>query len=199
MSADPFAADPSATMSNALARRSFSVTEYNRMAEVGILKEDDRVELIEGAIIKMSPIGSRHAACVNRFHTLLNRIARQDFIISVQNPIVVDDYSEPEPDISVLRYRSDFYSNELPRAQDVLGAVEVADPTVYLDRNVKFPLYARTGIPIAILVNLPDELVEIHSEASESQYRTITTFRRGESFTLPFLPEIQITVDQILG
>src|SRR5437763_4867901 len=111
-------------MSHQLARRWFTASEFNRMAEAGILTEDDRVELIEGEIVEMSPIGSRHAACVNRLNMLLSRQAGQGWIVSVQNPIVVGDYSEPEPDVAVLRMRDDYYSQALPTASDVLVVIE---------------------------------------------------------------------------
>jgi Uma2 family endonuclease len=186
-------------MSHQLARRWFTASEYNRMAEAGILTEDDRVELIEGEIVEMSPIGSRHAACVNRLNMLLSSQAGQDFIVSVQNPIVVDDYSEPEPDVAVLRMRDDYYAQELPTAPDVLLVVEVSDTSVEIDRSVKIPLYARTGIPFTILVDLPKELIEVHSEPTNGQYQSVQIFRRGDSFQLKTLPQLKLSVDTILG
>ena len=95
-------------MSVQIARRSFTVDQYYRMAEVGILSEDDRVELLDGEVIEMSPIGSRHAACVDRLNRILNVVGGQHFIVRVQNPIRLDDHSEPQPDITLLRPRIDF-------------------------------------------------------------------------------------------
>jgi Uma2 family endonuclease len=169
------------------------------MAEAGILKEDDRVELIEGEIVEMSPIGSRHAACVNRFNMLLSSQAGQIFIVSIQNPIVAGDYSEPEPDVAVLRMREDYYSQKLPTASDVLLLVEVADTSVEIDRGVKVPLYARAGIPVTVLADLSKELIEVHSDPADGQYQSVRIFRRGDSFQLSVLPQLSLNVDAILG
>src|SRR5215467_3550089 len=114
-------------MSVELQRWTFTADDYHRLAEVGILTEDDRVELIDGEIIKMSPIGSRHVACVNKLNTLLSQRVGNAGIVSVQNPIGVDEYSEPEPDIALLQPRPDFYSKSLATAGDVLLVIEVAD------------------------------------------------------------------------
>jgi Uma2 family endonuclease len=121
-------------------KRRFSVHEYHRMAEVGILSEDDRVELIEGEILEMSPIGSRHAACVDRLNRLLNGFADLSAIVRVQSPILLDVNSEPEPDISLLRPSDDFYAGGHPTPGDVLLLIEVADTSVERDLEVKLPL-----------------------------------------------------------
>ena len=186
-------------MSHQLAKRWFTVGEYNRMAQAGILTQDDRVELIEGEIVRMSPIGSRHAGCVNRLNVLLSSQAGHSFIVSVQNPIVADDYSAPQPDIAVLRMREDFYGEEHPKPEDVLLAIEVADPTVESDRSVKMPLYARAGIPEAVLVNLPHDVIEIHSEPVNSQYQSVRILRRGETFASKTILHLKLSVDAILG
>ena len=186
-------------MSHQLARRWFTASEYNRMAEACILTEDDRVELIEGEIVEMSPIGSRHAACVNRLNMLLSRQAGQSFIVSVQNPIIVNDYSEPEPDLAVLRLRADYYEQELPQSADVLVVVEVADTSVEVDRSVKIPLYAQGGVPVTVLVDLPKELIEVHSQPANGQYQSVKIFRCGDSFQLGALPQLSLSVDDILG
>lgn len=169
------------------------------MAETGILSEDDRIELIEGEIVEMSPIGSRHAACVNRLNTLLSRQVGQSFIVSVQNPIVVGDYSEPESDLAVLRWREDFYARELPRAADVLLVIEVADSSVEADRGVKIPLYARAGIPVSVLIDLPGESIEVYSGPAAGKYQAARTLRRGDSFQTDALPLINLRADDIIG
>ena len=186
-------------MSHQLARRWFTVGEYNRMAETGILTEDDRVELIEGEIVEMSPIGSRHAACVNRLNMHLSRQVGQSFIVSVQNPIIVSDYSEPEPDLAVLLLRADYYEQKLPQSADVLVVVEVADTSVEIDRGVKIPLYAQSNIPVALLVDLSKELIELHSQPASGQYQSVKIFRRGDSLRLDVLPQLSLSVDDILG
>jgi Uma2 family endonuclease len=134
-------------MSYQIAKRWFSVDEYYRMAEAGILTEDDRVELIEGEIIEKGSITSRHAGCVNRLNAMLNRQFEQAAIVSVQHPVRIDGYSEPEPDVAVLKLRDDFYSEGHPTPADVLLVVEVADSSVEFDRNKKLPLYAGQIFP----------------------------------------------------
>lgn len=186
-------------MSRQLAKRWFTVGEYNRMAETGILTENDRVELIEGEIVEMCPIGSRHAACVNRLTTVLGRQVGADAIVSVQNPIIVDDYSEPEPDVAVLRARADFYETKHPEPADVLLVIEVADTSVETDRGVKVPLYARAGVPETMLVNLPGEAVEVYASPLNGQYQSVKTLRRGDLVGSQAIPHLKISVDAILG
>lgn len=185
-------------MSHQLAKRWFSVDEYYRMAEAGILTEDDRVELIEGEIIEMSPIGSRHAACVNRLNTLLNRQLEQAATVSIQNPVRIDDFSEPEPDIALLRPREDFYAGEHPSPSDVLLVVEVADTSVEYDRNIKLPLYARASIPEVWLVNLPQATIEIYQQPLNGTYREIHLVKHGESLVSQ-VANLTLEADDILG
>jgi Uma2 family endonuclease len=131
-----------------LKRRRFTVDEYRRMGEVGILDEDERVELIEGEIVEMSPIGRRHAGIVNRLNDLFTFRLRGRAIVAVQNPISLGSkYSEPQPDLTLLRPRADFYADSRPEPPDVLLVVEVMDTSVERDRQVKLPLYARAGVP----------------------------------------------------
>src|SRR5215213_9412762 len=144
-------------------RRSFTVAEYERMGQFGIFSEDDRVELVRGEIIEMSPIGERHAASVNVLDEIVRERLKRTVTVSVQNPIQLDDYSEPQPDIAVLKRRDDFYRHAHPRPEDVLVVIEVSDSTLDLDRTVKLPLYAAAGIPEAWVVNLPEERIEVYS------------------------------------
>ena len=186
-------------MSYQLARRWFTANEYNRMVEVGILTEDDRVELIDGEIVARSPIGSRHAACVNRLNMLLSRQVGQAFIVSVQNPIILSDYSEPEPDLAILRWRKDYYEQELPQPADVIIVIEVADTSVEIDRNVKLPLYAKAEISVAVLVDVTKESVEVHSQPANGKYQSVEIFGRGDLFQLDSFPLLNLKVDDILG
>src|SRR5215211_5706994 len=117
-------------MSVQIAKRCFTVAQYNRMGEAGILTEDDRVELIEGEIIEMSPIGRRHAACVGRLTNLFSKLLAERAIVWIQNPIVLNDYAEPQPDVALLVRREDFYERSLPAPDDVLLIVEVSDTTL---------------------------------------------------------------------
>ena len=186
-------------MSVQIVRRSFTIADYYRMAEAGILSEDDRVELLDGEVIEMSPIGSRHAACVDRLNKFLNSISELGFIVRVQNPIRLDDHSEPQPDITLLRVRSDFYAEAHPTPADVLIVMEVADSSFELDRQVKLPLYAQAEVPEVWLVNLPDDSVEFYAQPVNSVYQGVKVFRRGETVTSQIVPELQIGVDEILG
>src|SRR5262249_37658064 len=118
-----------------IARRQFSVADYARMRETGILAEDDRVELLDGEVREMSPIGPLHAAIVKRLNTLLSRALDDSVILSVQDPIQLNDYSEPQPDLAILQHRDDFYAAAHPIAEDVLVVIEVADTSVEYDRE----------------------------------------------------------------
>lgn len=182
-----------------LTRRRFTVDEYHRMAKAGILREDDRVELLDGEIIEMAAIGSRHFAAVNRMGRLFIGQAARRYIVSVQNPVRLSRYSEPQPDVVLLRYRDDDYESALPGPEDVLLVVEVADTTATTDRRVKLPKYAAAGIPEAWLVNLPRNSIEVHREPRDGRYQQVNVYRRGDSIAVVALPDVVIAVDSILG
>src|SRR5437588_4070736 len=187
------------SMSVQVERRHFSITEYKRMAETGILSEDDRVELIEGEVVEMSPIGSRHAACVRRLDALFNQGLGGAAQVSAQNPVLIDDYSQPEPDVALLKPRDDYYSEEHPAARDVLLVVEVADTSVEYDRQVKAPLYARAGVGEMWLVNLQEDAVEVYTRPESGTYRDRKQFTRGDSISLTVIPGLTVGVEDILG
>lgn len=186
-------------MSVQVARRYFSVDEFHRMGDAGIFSEDDRVELIEGEVLQMSPIGSRHAAVVNRVTSEFTRSLRDKAIVSVQNSIVLHEFSEPQPDIAVLKPRPDFYDRSLPTAADVLLVAEVSDTTVAYDREIKLPAYARAGIPEAWLADLPSETIEQHMEPANGVYCRVETFRRGDVIASSSVVGLTIEVVKILG
>jgi Uma2 family endonuclease len=181
-------------------RRLFTVEEYHRMAEAGILSEDDRVELIEGEIVEMSPIGSRHAAAVKRLLNLfLPAQAASRAILSVQDPIRLGRRSEPQPDVALLRPREDFYASEHPGPEDVLLIVEVAEHSAGYDRGVKVPLYARYGVVEVWVVDLLRGVVEVYRGPEGEGYREVRVVGRGEVITPLQLPDLHVPVDQILG
>ena len=186
-------------MSVQLQKRHFNVGDYYRMPEAGLFAEDDRVELIEGEIIEMSPIGSRHGGCVKRSGALLNRKAGHIAIVSVQDPIRLDDFSEPQPDIALLKPRDDFYSNAHPTAAEILLVIEVADASVDYDRNVKLSLYARAGIPEAWLIVLAKDAIEIHSQPKNGKYQKVQRLKRGKTVVSSAIAGLSIKVDEILG
>lgn len=169
------------------------------MGGAGIFSEDDRVELIEGEILQMSLIGSRHAASVNRLNTKFNNLLGNRAVVSVQNPILLNDFSEPQPDIAILAWREDFYANALPTATEVLLVIEVADTTVAYDRDVKLPSYARARIAEAWLVDLSAETVEVHSEPVNGAYRKVVSYRRSDALAPAKFPDISIEIASILA
>jgi Uma2 family endonuclease len=168
------------------------------MGKAGILHEDDRVELIEGELIEMAAIGSYHFTTVNKLNRGFSAQAANAFIVSVQNPVRLSRYSEPQPDVVLLRPRSDEYADGLPGPEDVLLIVEVSDSTVATDRRVKLPLYAAAGIPEAWLVNIPRRSVEVHREPLDRRYQQVTVFRKGSRVSLLLLPDISVAVEDIL-
>ncbi|MBI4493588.1 MAG: Uma2 family endonuclease [Chloroflexi bacterium] len=179
--------------------RRFSVEEYYQMARAGILGEDERVELIEGEIIELPPIGSRHAACVDRLNHLFSSHAGGAAIVRVQDPIHLSGRSEPQPDLVLARPRTDFYAAAHPEPKDVLLLVEVADSSAGYDRLVKVPLFARAGIPEVWLIDLERDLVEVHREPSATGYRSVQLARRGERVSVQALPQVDLAVEAILG
>jgi len=180
-------------------RHSFTVAEYERMGRFGIFSEDERVELVCGEIIEMSPIGERHAACVDFLTQLITLRLRHSAIVRVQNPVQLDDYSEPQPDIAVLKPRDDFYRHAHPRPVDVLLVIEVSDSTLEYDRTVKLPLYAGAGIPEAWVVNLPEERVEVYSDPAGGDYQTARSFARGRRLQSQTLASLRVSVAKVLG
>lgn len=182
-----------------IAHHLFTVGEYHRMGEAGIFSEGQRVELIEGEIIEMSPIGSAHAAKVKRLNRLLVRRLGTRAIVQVQDPVVLNRFSEPEPDVAVLKPRDDFYAERHPQPADVLLLVEVADSSRVFDRTVKVPLYARAGIPELWVVDVVDELIEVHRRALRGVYREITRYTRGQRLTIAAFPGMAFRVADILG
>ncbi len=182
-----------------VSRRLLSVAEYHRMGEVGILAGRDRVELIEGELVAMSPIGSLHAGTVNALTRLLVTVVGERAVVSVQNPVQLDDRTEPEPDFAVLRPRSDDYRRATPRPEDVLLVVEVADTSLDYDRAVKLPLYARHGIPELWIVNLAAGEVEVWRRPAGDRYLSVTRVGRDGVLAPASLPGAAIPVAAFLG
>ncbi len=180
-------------------RRRFTTDEYHRMAEIGVLLEDERVELIEGEILHMSPKGSRHNACINRFTALLAGRLGDAAILSVQNSIRIDQYSEPEPDVAVLRPRDDYYETTLPSPADVLLLIEIADTSLAYDRGLKLPLYARAGITEVWIVDLTGDAIERHTDPADGMYRSVHRAARGKTITSSALPTLSLPVNAALG
>jgi len=166
------------------------------MRETGILSEDDRVELIDGEVRVMSPIGPIHAAIVKRLNTLLSRSLHGTAILSVQDPIQLHDYSEPQPDLAILQYRDDFYAQAHPVADDVLLVIEVSDTTVEYDRDEKLPRYAHANIAEAWLIDVNSFTIEQHVQPRNGKYLMKQIFERGDTITAQSVA-LQIDVDRI--
>jgi Uma2 family endonuclease len=186
-------------MSAELQRWHFNVEQYYRLAEAGVLKPDDRVELIEGEIIRMSPIGSSHAACLRGLDIAFGELFGRLYLVSIQSPVRLDDFSEPEPDLALLKPREDLYAERHPHPEDVLLIIEVADTTLLTDRNVKIPLYARFGIPESWLVNLQEKVIEVYHDPTDGHYRQSLKFKRGDVLTSPTVPNLALKVDDLIA
>ena len=181
-----------------LTTRRFTVDEYHRMGRAGVFHEGDRVELLEGQIVEMSPIGDRHASCVRRLNRLFARSVLDLAVIDVQNPVVLDEHNAPQPDLALLKLSADGYPTH-PRAPDVLLIIEVADTSVPYDRDVKVPLYAAAGIPEVWLINLTDDAVMLYRDLVGGRYATVRTARRGETVASLRVPSAPLRVEDVLG
>ena len=180
-------------------RHAFTVDEYHRMGEAGVFHEDDRVELLDGQIVEMTPIGHDHAGCVNALNGLLAQLAAGRAVVSVQNPIILGQHSEPQPDLALLAPRADAYRRAHPRPDEVLLVIEVADTSLVYDRDEKLPLYAKAGIPEAWLVDLPGRAVHTCRDPGSDGYRITRTARAGETLTPVRLAGVTLRVGDILG
>ena len=179
-------------------RHRFTVAEYHQMAGAGIFGEDDRVELLEGEVVEMAPIGSRHAACVKRLNRLFQEQAAERVIVAVQDPVRLGQLSEPQPDLALLRPRHDYYASGHPGPEDVLLIVEVAETTAAWDRQHKVPLYASAGVAEVWLVDLGAGVVEACREPAGGAYAVVRRAGAGETLTPLALPTLTVAVDDIM-
>lgn len=179
------------------ARHCLTAADFRRMAAAGILREDDRIELIEGELIDMAPIGSGHASVVARLNAWLIGSAAGRFIVFPQNPLSLSEHSEPQPDLALLKPRDDYYRAALPTADDVLLVIEVADTTLDYDRTAKVPLYARSGVAEVWLVNLPDAVIEVFREPGAQGYARAIRVERGQRIAPPGFADLVLTVEEL--
>lgn len=175
-----------------------NLDEWRRLGEAGIFSSDSRLELIEGEILEMAPIGFNHSGHINRLAKLLIKLIPDTIVPSIQNPLQLGDFSEPEPDLMLLKPNPDDYTSRHPTAADVLLLVEVADSSLKFDQNKKLQLYARFGIPEYWLVNLNDSCLEVYRQPFHDTYAEKTTLRAGTELALSQLPEITVKVADIL-
>lgn len=181
------------------ARRRFSADDYHRMGETGIIGPADRTELIDGEIIEMAPMGSPQVGTVFALNRALTLAAPPEVVVSVQSPVRLDDRSEPEPDVALLRARADGYRQPpLPSAGDVLLVIEVSDSSLRYDQEVKLPLYARHGVPEAWIVDLGARSVEVHRAPRDGKYQTVVRLGQGDTLEPIALPGTRIAVGDLV-
>jgi Uma2 family endonuclease len=178
--------------------RRWSVEEFHRMAEVGVLSPRDRVELINGEIFKMSPVAPRHAACVRRIWLWLSELLGRDAMISVQSPLALG-FAEPYPDVALLRWRDDLYTAAHPTAADTLLVIEVGDPASESYAVLKRDVYARAGIGEFWIVDLSRDAVSVLASPVEGRYLDAAHYGRGDSWRSPALGGRQVTAEDVLG
>jgi Uma2 family endonuclease len=186
-------------MSVELIRHRFTADQYHQMAEAGILRDDDRVELIEGEIVEMTPIGPRHGAVVDRLTHVLVRGCGDRAIVRVQGSIRLGLHSEPQPDVVLLRPRPDSYQKALPGPESVLLAIEVAETSLPYDRGIKLRLYARAGVPEVWLVDLVRNQVEVHREPTPEGYSREEIVSGGDRLVPMALPDVSLSPADLLG
>ena len=178
-------------------KRLFTAEEYHRMGEAGILHDDDRVELIEGEIVQMAPIGSRHFHAVTTLTHALVKAVGERALVSIQGPLRLSERTEPQPDVVLLRRRADYRARG-PHAEDALLVVEVADTTLGYDRGTKLRLYARAAIPEAWIVDIEGEAVETYRRPEAGRYLVADRVGRGGHVSPAAFPDFALAVDDIL-
>ena len=178
--------------------RKFTVAEYYRMAEGGILGPEERVQLIEGEIIVMPPIGPLHAGSLDGSTSIFYRTQDDRFYIRTQNPLRLDDGSEPEPDIALVRPRADRYTTAHPTPADTFAVIEVSNSTLEYYRNHKAHIYGRAGVAQTLVLNLPEDCIENFTEPGPQGYGRHTIHRRGDKISLVALPDLELAVEDLL-
>lgn len=186
-------------MTALLKRKIFTVGDYHKMIDAGVFVGDQNYELIEGEIIKKMTVGDYHISCVNRLNRIFSRNCGDDVIVSIQNPVIISDISEPEPDVTLLKFREDFYASGKATPEDVLLLIEVSDSTVTYDRKTKMKLYAEAGIEESWLVNLPRQILEIYSDPQDGKYKLVRKAGKNESVSPKFLTSLKIKVSDFIG
>jgi Uma2 family endonuclease len=175
----------------------FKRDAYHAMADAGIFHEDDRVELIAGQVIAQMPIGTTHVSVVNRLNQLFSRLAAGRAIVSIQNPVNLDPFTEPQPDLALLRPRADFYADSLPTPADVLLVIEVADTSLAFDREEKLPLYAAASILEVWLVDLVGKQLVTYRRPTHGNYAETARHRAGALIPVLCLPDSSVAVSEL--
>ncbi|MBC7795385.1 MAG: Uma2 family endonuclease [Pyrinomonadaceae bacterium] len=187
-----------ASVNGVMTQRLITVADYDRMIEHGILTENDRVELMNGRIVNQMPKGTRHTSITSRLNRFFVRLFGESAIVRVQDPMILDDLSEPEPDLVVAKPNDSEYLTHHPKPEDVLLIVEISDSTLLYDREEKGAKYAEANIAHYVLIDLQNSTIEDYRNPSANGYETKQTLRVGQSFNLVAFPEITVNVDEIL-
>lgn len=182
-----------------LLTKKFTIEQYHKMGESNIFHPEERLELIKGEIIKMSPVGLKHITAINRLTNLLVYELHQKALISVQNSIQLDDYSEPQPDVVLAKPRADFYGNQPIKPEDIYLLIEVSDSTIKYDRKVKIPLYAENKIEEVWLVNLNNNTLEVYREPENNSYQNFQKLNSKKAISPLAFPELMINLTEIFG
>lgn len=177
----------------------FTVEQFERMGDAGVLDPDERYELLDGEVVPMSPIGPKHAGKNDRIVALLVLRLVGRAVVRSQNPVRLLPRSMPQPDVVVAHYRRDFYESAHPTAEDVHLVIELSDSSLRVDQLVKLPIYARQGIREVWIVDLAAELVHIHRDPADDFYHTVTAVSRGERIAPVDFPDVELTVEELLG
>jgi Uma2 family endonuclease len=183
---------------NAPALHRFTVADYYRMAETGVIRPDARVELLDGQIIDMLPIGPFHAGCVNRLTRFLTDLSQARWLVSVQNPLRLSEHSELQPDLLLLKPDEDDYTTRHPTPDDVFLLIEAADSTLLFDRTKKLRAYGRAGIPEVWLLNLLDRTIEVYREPTFTGYSSQAVLQAGEKACPLAFPDAAVEVAALL-
>ncbi len=182
-----------------LERYPITTDVYHQMIQQGILTSNDKIELLEGDLIKMSAVGPRHAACVDRLSEILRTEFGKSVTLRHQNPVELSDKSEPEPDIAILKRREDFYAQAHPAPSDVLFLIEISESTLKIDRGVKLSAYAKAGIVEYWIVNLQEDIIEVYSNPAGNSYQLARIVHRHETLSPILLPSVVLEADEVLG
>ncbi len=182
-----------------ITRHRFSSKDYHQMIELGILGEDDRVELIDGEIVAMAAIGSHHAGCTKKSNSFFTSNLGNRVIVSVQDPIALEDGTEPEPDIALLQIADHFYAKQHPAPADIFFILEIADTSFLYDKEVKLLKYAQAGILEAWILNLSEDEILACRVPSATGYQNVRTIKRGQSLSLLAFPDVTVSVDDLLA
>jgi Uma2 family endonuclease len=186
-------------MAAEVTKKLFTVNDYYSMAEAGIIGPDERVELVEGEIIQMSPIGHRHGVRVVRASTMFFEAFGRKAVISTQGTLRLNKRTEFEPDLVVFKPRADFYASGRAKPADVLLVVEMADSSLSSDRKIKIPLYAASGIPEVWIQDIENDLLLVYRDPREENYATSLELQRNESVSPNAFPEIRFSIDDLFG